>query len=133
MTFSYPSFSSFSVLLSVFLVLAFVTSPHPPKVTPSLRDQVVSNSIFCEPSEPSDNQPTSTSKCVSDSNFSPDGDRTFLNADLNRWCEGKNVHLFVHENVNINAMMGKLKNSSISEAFIFYEPFSRVKVIVAPI
>ena len=36
-------------------------------------------------SEPSDNQPTLTSKCVSDSNFSSEGDRSDLNADLNSY------------------------------------------------
>ena len=68
-----PSSSSFLLFLLVVLVCPF------PSASP--------NSVIFEPSELSVNQ--STSKCVSDSNFSPDGDRAFLNADLNRWCEDK--------------------------------------------
>ena len=40
-----------------------------------------------------------TTKCVSGCNFSPEGNRSVLNADLNRWCEGPNDHISViHEN-----------------------------------
>ena len=48
-------------------------------VFPLLSVQVVSDSIFCEPS---DNQSTSKSKCVNGANFSPDGDTGILNAVL---------------------------------------------------
>ena len=71
--------SSFLYLvLVVALVLVVVSNPHP-------YPQVVRNCIFCEPSEPSDNQLTSSSKCVSDSNFSPEENRSDLNAVLSSY------------------------------------------------
>ena len=76
--FGFGTFSSLLPSSFIYLVLVLVvvsSDPHP-------YPQVVSNYIFCEPS---DNQLTSTSKGVRDSNFSPEGDRSDLNADLNSY------------------------------------------------
>ena len=68
----------FSILLLT--LLTFCVCPPSPS-------QVVSNCIFCEPSNDVYiyNFNKSTSKCVSDSNFSRDGDRRDLNAVLSSY------------------------------------------------
>ena len=64
-------------------------------VFPLLSVQVVSDGLFCDPSESSNNQSTSTSKCVSGCNFSPDGDRRVLNAVLSTHTEHGNGELLL--------------------------------------
>ena len=50
--------------------------------------------VTCQ--ENSDNSYFKQAKCISGSNSFPEGDGSGLNADLNRWCEGRNRYDFAN-------------------------------------
>ena len=81
-------------------------------VFPLLSVQVVSDGLFCEPSNSQ-----STSKCVSGCNFSPDGDRSVLNAVLSTHTEHGNGELLLP---GIGGSPGKIFNSCQTQG----NPFS---------
>ena len=111
---STPS-SSFPLYLVLVLAVVVVSDPCP-------YPQVVSNCIFCDPSEPSDNQPTSTSKCVSDSNFSPEGDRSNINADLSSYiAQDKNGKPLLP---SISGSPGQISNNNNGEIKYLFSPHS---------
>ena len=87
---------------------------------PLLSVQAVSDSLFCEPSN---NQ--STSECVSDGNFSPDGDRSVLNAVLSTHTEHGNGELLLP---GIGGSPGKIFNSCQTQGnpFSFSLSFQKV-------